>query len=163
MTITQCIDQYSALSEQVFGKRNSIFSRYLFDSKRLVSAVSAVVQRHLRAPDSEKNAKPSAQHRLFRAEGDGETKVFVVTLAAKNIERPCLLRSYASGPDHPEATCTITEAAWATAAAPSFFKPPKLRVLNLRFSRRGRGLQQSCWTCSRGVDATSRKVLEGGR
>lgn len=122
MSVTECIQQYVTLSYSIFSHRNrklGIFpGRYLFDARQLCRAIDVVVGLKVNTENGEKVTMGNKS----------SPKVFVVAVAESGLGGlPKLLRSY-DVDDEKAAMCTITEAGWATSAAPTFFKPAKIVI-----------------------------------
>ncbi|KAI1387387.1 uncharacterized protein F4822DRAFT_406280 [Hypoxylon trugodes] len=121
MSVQDCIDAYGKLSERVFKPRKRSFNVVgkgkdlwslsgAFDADELAQAIREVVVQ----AGEDGNAK--------LLEADPGCKVFVCAMRAE-ITKPVRLRSYETPTTVQEVDCTIVEAARATSAASSFFKP----------------------------------------
>ena len=115
MTATQCLEEYNDLARKVFEKPKRAIP-YLPSEKGMFSAskLEKVVQDLAVRKANEENARILAD--------EGSCRCFVTALAFSNVQKPTLLRSYRSDHEIP-IDCTIWEAARATTAAPTFFKP----------------------------------------
>ncbi|KAJ6050923.1 protein kinase subdomain-containing protein [Penicillium canescens] len=117
MDIDECIDAYSDLAAAVFGEKLSLIPvnfkgdiKARFDSAKLESAIRKVVER---SGVSEQN--------LFNDGIDRGCKTFVCT-ADRHTKDIVRLRSYSLSHE-PNIRTTICQAALATCAATTFFKP----------------------------------------
>jgi patatin-like phospholipase/acyl hydrolase len=115
MTATQCLEEYNDLARKVFGKpKRAILclpsEKGMFSASKLEKVVQDLAVRKA----NEENARILAD--------EGSCRCFVTALAFSNVQKPTLLRSYRSDHEIP-IDCTIWEAARATTAAPTFFKP----------------------------------------
>ena len=117
MSIEECIQTYSKLGEKVFGRQQGFGHEQLFDSARLEEAIQEIVK----SKTGDKNAP------LLDPLDSECCKVAVFTLNQYNIghTEPEILRTYnVKGLISDETTSwTIWEAARATSAAPTFFRP----------------------------------------
>jgi patatin-like phospholipase/acyl hydrolase len=117
MSIEECIETYSKLGEEIFGKQQGFPHEELFDASRLEEAVQRIVE----STTDDKNAP------LLDPLDEKGCKVAVFTLNQYNVNpaEPEILRSYSVKGIAPDVTnpWTIWEAARATSAATTFFKP----------------------------------------
>lgn len=122
MSVTECIQQYVTLSYSIFSHCNQklgIFPGcYLFNAHQLCRAIEVVVGLKVDMENGEK----------VMISNKSSPKVFVVAVAKSGLEGlPKLLCLY-NVDDEKAAMCMITEAGWATSAAPTFFKPAKIVI-----------------------------------
>lgn len=115
MTATQCLEEYNSLARTVFEKPKKTKLGFpsqggMFSASKLEEVVQGLAARKA----NEENARMLAE--------EGSCRCFVTALAFSNVQKPILLRSYRSDDEIP-IDCTIWEAARATTAAPTFFKP----------------------------------------
>lgn len=127
MSIEDCIQTYAKLGEEVFGEQRGFPHEELFDAERLKIAIQSVIETHT----GDKNAP------LLDPLPGKCCKVAVFGLKHLNMtpSEPEILRSYGVKGLAPDDTWTIWEAARATSAAPTFFKPLE----------RGKGYQVVRW------------------
>lgn len=130
MTIDECIEVFQHISEAVFGDIPGTFSRLIgglsgkpfFKADRLEKAVKELLISRGVDPDT-----------LLKDSEHARCKVFVCATRAQTVH-PVLLRSYTTWSEGEENyACHIWEAARATAAAPLFFEPIKLKISGATF------------------------------
>jgi hypothetical protein len=140
MTATQCLGEYTTLAKTVFGEpkiRFGIPSKSgMFSATNLKEAVQDLAikrgeQKDARmileeeSPACRRYCNPHHPH-VLDCFADGITFSFVTALPSANFESPVLLRTYKSRSEMP-IECTIWEAARATTAASTFFKPVDIK------------------------------------
>lgn len=123
MTVPQCIEAYTSLSGEVFGKPKiwkwSLWRAAggaLYDATNLEKQINTVIAKHVAGSrllilDSEGKCILAYKHRCRTA---------VTAVRPENSEEPKFFRSYAV-PGIPEDHCEVWEAARATTAAKFFF------------------------------------------
>ncbi|KIW04623.1 uncharacterized protein PV09_04370 [Verruconis gallopava] len=117
MTIDECIAEYNKLGEKIFKNRRGPPHEFMFSGSNLEHEIKGVIERKL-GPDQ-------TDAPLLDPLGIDCCKVVVCTLFHQNVNSstPQLLRSYVAPHDGPQPPCTIWQAARATSAAPTYFKP----------------------------------------
>ncbi|GAB7349529.1 hypothetical protein MBLNU459_g0232t2 [Dothideomycetes sp. NU459] len=120
MDVDDCISAYTTLMSEIFKNKKSWFRiswngkiKAAFDSKKLRAAIQNVIARQHHSGSD-----------LLCDDSESGCKVFVCA-TAKETNATTHLRSYVL-PNETNIHCTISEAALATSAATSFFKPVEI-------------------------------------
>lgn len=114
LSTQEALDAYDELAESIFRRRNMRFSlSSRFGEEPLAKAVRDLVAR-INANEMMKDPADDGHHRMGRA--------FVCALPAQNQRAPKRIRGYVADDDWDKGI-KIWEAARATTAAPSYFKP----------------------------------------
>jgi hypothetical protein len=123
MTIDEAIEQYTATASAIFSKKNRK-AAYKGDAFKATTLENKIQELVATAAMGDRMIEPSSD-----ADGPGEggaqsrgCRAFVCAMPARNMAHPQRIRTYRvrenAGPD-----CLIWQAARATTAAPTFFKP----------------------------------------
>ncbi|KAJ6087073.1 hypothetical protein N7467_005987 [Penicillium canescens] len=126
MTVEECIEAYTSLSDQVFEKKSRRFSLKV-KAKFNTADLEAVAKKIIRDRGFD-------QETLLQDSSDTVCKVFVCAASKQTKDTVCL-RSYQSprGSDHLLKSTTIWQACRATSAATTFFDPITIGPFNEEF------------------------------
>ncbi|QRW02518.1 patatin-like phospholipase protein [Ceratobasidium sp. AG-Ba] len=142
MPVEKAIEAYAALAKYVFGSTNWFWQEGSFDAGKLEKAIKllvgmyAVPEPHAELKQLLKSEREdiSQRHidignnvRMMRSGQDDppQCRVFVCAMMASNMAHPTRFRTYQVDAN-PTPNCYIWQAARATSAAPTFFKPASI-------------------------------------
>jgi len=124
--VQECIDTYVDLSKEIFDVDKVIAgaipvgdNECRFDFNTLETSIKDIIKKKLGKDDYTMEEKPKV---LPTGQRPSQCRTFVVTRKALDAGYPTVFRSY-SAKGVRATQCAIWEAARATTAAPSFFKP----------------------------------------
>ncbi|KAH7340857.1 acyl transferase/acyl hydrolase/lysophospholipase [Rhizoctonia solani] len=121
MSVSDAIKAYVSLSEEIFSEQKHRWQDGKFKASLLEKAIKRIVSEHSENKDEEARIFDP----LIQANSESRgCRVFVCALSRDNMEAsiPTHLRTYESA-WNTAPNCKIWEAARATSAAPTFFKP----------------------------------------